>query len=272
MSALMRRISLPGSRRDSLPNSRREANRMSFVSDTSESSGDERDFYDDEESLMQHANDSQSSLDVSLEDMDLDSEDFEERCRISPISRLPAELLISVFAKLSSTADVKSCMLVSKAWARCSVDLLWHRPTTSNWKSLMNVIQTARKSNGFFAYHDLVRRLNLAQLKDQISDGTLQPLAGCKRIERLTLTDCTKLTDLSVSAVIEGNRNLLAIDVSGVDAITDKTLWTIANNCLKLQGLNATKCGRITDDSLAAIARNCRRVKRVRILELLAIT
>jgi len=253
----MRRISLPASRRDGS-----QTNRASFVSDTSESSGDERD-YDDNDSMMHLGNDSQSSLDVSLEDMDLDSEDFEERCRMSPISRLPAELLIAIFSKLSSAHSLMACMLVSKGWARCSVDLLWHRPATGNWTNLLNVIQSARKSNGFFAYHDLIRRLSLAQLKTQISDGTILPLSNCKRVERLTLTDCSKLTDLSVAPLIEGNRNLLAIDLSGLEAITDKTMSTIAANCYKLQGLNMTKCMRITDDSLAAVAQNCRRVKRV---------
>ena len=66
-----------------------------------------------------------------------------------------------------------------------------------------------------------------------------------------------------MASLIEGNRNLLAIDLSGLEAITDKTMSTVAANCYKLQGLNMTKCMRITDDSLAAVAQNCRRVKRV---------
>jgi F-box and leucine-rich repeat protein GRR1 len=258
MSKIMGSSSVPDTQHETPP-----VHRLSIVSDISESSEDERDYYDDQDSIMQHGNDSQSSLDDGLEDMELDSEDYEERCRQSPISRLPAELLIAVFSKISSTADFKSCMLVSKGWARCSVDLLWHRPATGTWKSLMNVMQTTRKTDGFFAYHDLVKRLNLSQLKEQISDGTLVALANCKRIERLTLTDCTKLSDLSVSQLIDGNRNLLAIDISGLDAITDRTMTTVANNCYKLQGLNITKCTRVTDVSLVAVAQNCRRVKRV---------
>jgi len=235
-----------------------------MASDSSESTTPERELYDDEDSVMQHANDSQSSLGVSLEDMDLDtSNEYEEQCRMTPISRLPAEILITIFSRLPSASDVRNCMLVSKSWARNSVDLLWHRPDSRNWEKLLNIIQTVRKPHTFFAYHDLIKRLNLAQLGDMVSDGTLGPMSNCKRIERLTLTNCRMLTDLSVSELIKGNRNLLAIDCTNLEQITDESLHTIANNCYRLQGLNVTKCTRITDASLVAIAKNCRRVKRV---------
>lgn len=236
---------------------------MSMASDSSESTTPERELYDDGDSMMEHANDSQSSLGVSLEDMDLDRTDFEEQCRVTPISRLPAELLITIFSKLPTSSDIRSCMLVSKLWAKNSVDLLWHRPDVRTWEKLLNVIQTVRKKHSLFPYNDLIKRLNLATLGDMVSDGTLQPMANCKRIERLTLTNCRMLTDLSVADLIQGNRNLLAIDCTNLDSITDTSLLAIANNCYRLQGLNVTKCTKITDESLVAIARNCRRVKRV---------
>lgn len=232
-------------------------------SDSSDSSTPAGEFYDDGDSLTYHENDSQSSLGVSLEEMELDSADYEYICRVSPISRLPAELLIAVFSRLSSASDLRHCMLVSKSWARNSVDLLWHRPATHSWQNLHSIITTARKRHGFFRYNELIKRLNLAGLTDQISDGTVHPLSGCKRIERLTLTGCSRLTDLSVANLIDGNRNLLAIDISGLNGITDKTLHAVAGSCFKLQGLNIAKCNRLTDDSLVAVARSCRRVKRV---------
>lgn len=236
-----------------------------MASDSSESSSPERELYDDGDSIMEHANDSQSSLGVSLEDMDLDlnSPDFEEQCRVTPISRLPAELLITIFAKLPAASDVCHCMLVCKSWARNGVDLLWHRPDTRNWDKLRVVMDSVR-SGRIFPYNDLIKRFNLAALGEIISDGTLLAMSNCKRIERLTLTNCRKLTDLSVAELIKGNRNLLAIDCTNLDEITDVSLNAIADNCYRLQGLNVTKCTKITDESLVAIARSCRRLKRVR--------
>ena len=244
-------------------------NRRSIDSNSSStSSSPERELDDDNDSIMQHRNDSQSSLSVSLEEMEIDNvEEYERQQRLSPISRLPAELLIAIFSKLSSPQDIQNSMLVSKGWARNAVDLLWHRPSTNRWENLINVIQTTRKKDGFFAYHDLVKRLNLGQLKDDVSDGVLQPLSVCKRVERLTLPGCSQLTDVSLVPVIDGNRSLMAIDVSDLELITDKTLFTVAKNCYRLQGLNISNCKGITDDSLSELAKCCRRLKRVRMYE-----
>jgi F-box and leucine-rich repeat protein GRR1 len=250
--------------------SRRVAREPSATrSDTSASTSPEReiDLDDDNDSFMLHGNDSQSSLAPSVS-LDLDEDALrralEERCRLSPISRLPAELMIAVFAKLGSAGDLKNCMLVSREWARNSVGLLWHRPQTNKWVSLKNVISTVRRTDSFFEYSTLIKRLNLSVLANQVSDGTLLPLAGCKRIERLTLTNCTKLTDLSVAAVLKDNRSLLALDVTRLDSITDKTMFVLAEHAIKLQGLNITDCKKITDESLEAVARRCRYLKRVR--------
>lgn len=253
-------------RRLSQSRSRRPTRILHDDSSSSAESSPERDMDEDNDSFMDNDNESVSS--VGLSSIHEDSAELaarEERYRDSPISRLPAELLIAVFAKLGSPAELRKCMLVSKTWAVNSVDLLWHRPQTNNWLSLHNVIQSVRKPHSYFVYHDLVRRLNLATLGDQISDGTLQPLSDCKRIERLTLTNCTRLTDQSLTPLIEGNRSLLALDTTGLDSITDKTMNAVARNCHRLQGLNVTKCTKITDESLALIGQNCRQLKRVKL-------
>ncbi|KAF2197431.1 RNI-like protein [Delitschia confertaspora ATCC 74209] len=246
----------------------RRASRLSASrSDTSASTSPERGLDDDNDSLMLQANDSLSSLapSVSLEyDEEAMRREIEERCRRSPISRLPAELMISIFSKLSSSGDLKNCMLVSKEWARNSVGLLWHRPQTNKWGGLKNVISTVRKVDGFFDYATLVKRLNLSALGNEVSDGTLQPLSLCKRVERLTLTGCTKLSDLSLTAMLKDNHSLLALDITGLESVTDKTMQILAENCVRLQGLNITNCKKITDESLEVVAQRCRHVKRLK--------
>jgi len=251
-------------------------------SDTSASTSPERGADDDNDSLMLQANDSQSSLAPSISpDSDADAlrRAMEERCRVSPISRLPAELMIAVFAKLSSPRDLKNCMLVSREWARNAVGLLWHRPQTSKWDPIKSVVSTVRRADSFFDYASLIKRLNFSALVGttvehsyniantlqgaEISDGTLQPLSGCKRVERLTLTNCTKLTDLSLTDMLQGNRSLLALDVTGLEAITDRSMFALAQNAVRLQGLNITNCKKITDESLEAVATSCRHLKRV---------
>ncbi|KAI9848659.1 MAG: SCF ubiquitin ligase complex subunit [Thelocarpon superellum] len=235
------------------------------VSESSSSSSPERTEYEDTDFFMMQQNDSQSSIGVSTFREMMVSPATEREHILSPISRLPPEILIAIFAKLSSTSDLKNCMLVSKAWARNSVDLLWHRPLCNSWKNLLSVVHSIRKPDSYFAYYDLVKRLNLSSFGEDVSDGTIVPLAGCKRVERLTLTSCTKLTDSGVMTLVQGNTNLLALDISGLEAITDLTLLTVAEHCRRLQGLNVTMCKGITDQSLIAVSEGCRSIKRLKL-------
>ncbi|KAI9702211.1 MAG: SCF ubiquitin ligase complex subunit [Bogoriella megaspora] len=252
----------------SLSRSRR-AHRLSRDSESgsSTSTSPERGPDDDNDSFMLHPNDSQSSLGGSISrDISPDSvRELGERCRRSPICRLPPELLIAIFTRLSANpADLKSCLLVSKDWARNAVGLLWLRPQTDNWQSLHTVARSVRAVGGYFDYKDLIKRLNLSQLGTQASDGSLLPLSGCKRIERLTLTNCSKITDTSLAPLLDGNRNLLALDITGLDSITDRSMIKVAQYCHRLQGLNVSNCRKITDESLEAVAKNCRHVKRLK--------
>lgn len=247
----------------------RRTQRMSSGSSSSSSStSPERGVDDDNDSFMIQVNDSQSSLGADIsQDLSYDAamrREYEERCRVSPVHRLPAELLISIFSRLTSPRDLQNCLLVSKDWARNSVGLLWHRPAMSKWESIHRVMMSIRASDKFFAYQDLVKRLNMSTLSTQVSDGTLMGMMDCKRVERLTLTNCSKLTDASLQPLLDGNRSLLALDVTGLDQLTDLTMMTVADHCLRLQGLNVTGCRKISDASIVAMARNCRHLKRLK--------
>ncbi|KAF2837740.1 RNI-like protein [Patellaria atrata CBS 101060] len=236
-------------------------------SDSSASTSPERGADDDNDSFISQPNDSVSSLDASISEeemLDSVAREIAERNRVSPISRLPAELMIAIFARLGSPADLKTCMLVSKDWARNSVGLLWHRPQTNKWPNLQSVARAIRTQPGYFDYHRLVKRLNMSSLGAEVSDGTLYPFSDCKRIERLTLTNCTKVTDTGLIPLLEGNRSLLALDVTGLESITDKTMLAVARNSVRLQGLNITNCKKITDPSLEEVAKNCKYVKRLK--------
>ncbi|KAI4628826.1 uncharacterized protein J4E88_000679 [Alternaria novae-zelandiae] len=238
-------------------------------SDSSASTSPERGYDDeDKDSIMLQSNDSLSSLAPSVSpdsDEEARRRAIEEQNRISPVSRLPAELMIAVFAKLSSPADLKNCMLVSKTWAGNSVGLLWHRPSTNKWSNVKSVIKTVQTVNSFFDYSSLIKRLNLSALGGEVSDGTLKPLSSCKRVERLTLTNCSRLSDFSLEAMLEENRYILALDVTNVESITDKSMLALAKHAVRLQGLNITNCKKITDDSLEEVAKNCRHLKRLKL-------
>jgi F-box and leucine-rich repeat protein GRR1 len=242
--------------------SRRPLSNSNYAS--SASTSPERRPDEDTDSIMLYPNDSVSSLADSItEEQDALDREMEELCRVSPISRLPAELMIQIFQKLPKPSDLLNCMLVSRSWARNSVALLWHRPATTSWQPLQKVVHTLRNSDTAFDYHRLVKRVNLAQLDVQVSDGVLLPFNECKRVERLTLTKCSKLSDLSLTKVIDGNSSLMALDITNVVHATDRVMDMVAKNCFRLQGLNITNCWNITSEGLENVARNCRHIKRV---------
>jgi len=216
---------------------------------------------DNEESdFFLGANDSESSLGVpNLEDMQVDDE-----C-LPPINRLPNEILIAIFAKLNTSADILHVMLTCKRWARNAVDILWHRPACTNWEKHSSICQTLGLEKPYFTYRDFIKRLNLASnhLADKVNDGSVMPLAVCTRVERLTLTGCKGLTDSGLIALVSNNHHLLALDISLDDQITEASINAIAEHCRRLQGLNISGCIRVSNESLVKLAQSCRYIKRV---------
>ncbi|KAK4153064.1 hypothetical protein C8A00DRAFT_34246 [Chaetomidium leptoderma] len=216
------------------------------------------------------ANDSQSSLGVpNIQDMQV----ADDEC-LPPVHRLPNEILIATFAKLTSSSDLLHIMLTCKRWARNAVDILWHRPSCSTWEKHESICQTLSLENPSFAYRNFVRRLNLAALAENINDGSVMPLAGCTRVERLTLTGCSNLTDTGLIALVSNNSHLYSLDVSlpssSADAvlrdhITEASIDAITENCPRLQGLNISGCHRISNQSLVRLAHRCRYIKRLKL-------
>ncbi|KAL1974037.1 hypothetical protein VTN31DRAFT_5597 [Thermomyces dupontii] len=249
--------------------SRLPARKSSEVpSESSTSTSPER-AVDDDTDFFAQTNDSQSSVGVGLNDLNVNNRHEEV---IPPIGRLPPEILISIFSKLSSPADLLNCMLVCQKWAANCVGILWHRPSCNRFENLRSVVASVGDPNSLFPYSELIKRLNLSALTDKVSDGTVQPFTKCKRIERLTLTNCSRLTDKGVSDLVEGNRYLQALDVSELRSLTDHTLFAVAKNCPRLQGLNITNCDNITDESLIAVSENCRMLKRLKLNGVIQVT
>ncbi|KAE8452040.1 hypothetical protein EG329_002205 [Mollisiaceae sp. DMI_Dod_QoI] len=180
-------------------------------------------------------NDSQSSIGVpTFQDMAVSEESCEP-----PANRLPAEVLIGIFSKLSSPHDLLNCMRVSK--------------------------RTLTISNPYFAYRDFIKRLNLAALSDRVNDGSVAALQVCKRVERLTLTGCDGLSDGGLVGLLDGNNHLLALDISGDTQITEASMFALAENCKRLQGLNISNCQKISNQSMIAVAENCKYIKRLKL-------
>lgn len=239
---------------DAAPQAQEDSRSTSSASSPVPADNEESDFF-------LGANDSQSSLGVpNLQDMQV----VDDEC-IPPINRLPNEILIAIFVKLSSVSDVLHVMLTCKRWARNAVDILWHRPACTTWQKHKSICQTLAVDMPYFSYRDFIKRLNLASLAEKVNDGSVMPLAVCSRVERLTLTGCKGLTDSGLIALVQNNTHLLALDISLDAQITEASINAIADNCPRLQGLNVTGCTKVSNESMIKLAKACRFIKRLKL-------
>lgn len=190
----------------------------------------------------------------------------------SPASQLPPEVLIHILKQLHSPRDLHATLLVSRAWCECSVELLWHKPHFPKSSSLFQMITIICRKDQTFTYPKFVRRLNFLTLGQDLSSQLFTRLAACTRLERLTLVNCSSLTDEALSTVLPCCPNLVALDLTNVTETTDRAVIALANTAHKLQGLNLGACKLVTDEGVIAIANNCPQLRRIKLSGLELIT
>ncbi|KAL4242001.1 hypothetical protein ABKN59_000621 [Abortiporus biennis] len=184
---------------------------------------------------------------------------------ISYASRLPPEILIHVLKHLHSSRDLYHALLVCRAWCECSVELLWHRPSFSKLSTLGKMIRIFSRENQTFVYARFIRRLNFLYLGSDLTDSLFSRLAQCVRLERLTLINCSSLTDGALARVLPCCPNLVALDLTGVAETTDRAMVALASSTKRLQGINLGGCKKLTDHGILALAANCPLLRRVKL-------
>ena len=189
----------------------------------------------------------------------------------SPASHLPPEVLIHILKQLHNPRDLHATLLVSRTWCECSVELLWHKPHFPKPPSLFQMITVICRKDQTFTYPKFVRRLNFLTLGQDLSSQLFTRLAACSRLERLTLVNCSSITDEALSTVLPCCPNLVALDLTNVTETTDRAVVALASTAHKLQGLNLGACKLVTDEGVVAVANNCPQLRRIKLsgLELL---
>ncbi|TFK93604.1 RNI-like protein [Polyporus arcularius HHB13444] len=183
----------------------------------------------------------------------------------SQASRLPPEILIHILKHIHSTRDLYSALLVSRAWCECSVELLWYRPSFSKFSTLVKMMRVLSRDDKTFLYAQFIRRLNFLCVGGDLSDSLFSRLAHCIRLERLTLINCTALSDEGLSRVLPNCPSLVALDLTHVSEVTDRSIVALAASAKRLQGINLTGCKKLTDESVLALAANCPLLRRVKL-------
>lgn len=186
---------------------------------------------------------------------------------ISPIQKLPAELIAYLFTFLNDKENQYTTLLVCKSWFSATVDTLWFRPNITNQRTLDYLLRTIQTPLDELTvnYPSLIKRINLTSILSYITDDMLLQLLPCRNLERLTLTGCSQLTDRSLVPLLKNNNSILSVDMTNLDLVTSATLTELAYNCPKLQGLYASGCKNLTDEAVNILAEFCPSLKRVKL-------
>ncbi|KAG5652418.1 hypothetical protein H0H81_005066 [Sphagnurus paluster] len=192
--------------------------------------------------------------------------------RASPMTHLPAEILIHILKHLHSTRDVLSALRVSRNWCECSVELLWHKPVFPKYETLKKMSRALVAPHQTFTYARFIRRLNLSTLGASLKDDILSTFASCDRLERLTLINCENITESTLTRILPCFPNLVAVDLTGVLVTTNEAVIGLALAAKRLQGINLAGCSNVSDEGIMAFAKNCPMLRRVKLSGLTSLT
>ncbi|CUA69166.1 SCF E3 ubiquitin ligase complex F-box protein grrA [Rhizoctonia solani] len=184
---------------------------------------------------------------------------------LSLANSLPPEVLIHIFRLIPLLKDLYACVLVSRTWCACAVELLWHKPMITKLTSLLKLLNAFGRDDLTFRYASFVRRLNFMSFGSELSDHLISRIADCTRLERLTLVSCVNLTDGSLEGILSKMPNLVALDLTGVGSVTDRSITAVSRIASRLQGINLGGCKLITDEGITQLARNCTLLRRVKL-------
>ena len=96
-----------------------------------------------------------------------------------------------------------------------------------------------------------------------VTDVGIKNLSKCKKLIGLSLAECYKIGDASVSEIAKDCTPLRALILYRCEKITDEVLTCIAEHSSNLVTLDVRYCFRITDIGLSSIARECKFLKNL---------
>jgi F-box and leucine-rich repeat protein GRR1 len=197
------------------------------------------------------------------------SESRDRTSTLSLANSIPPEVLIHIFRLIPLLKDLYACLLVSRTWCACAVELLWHKPVATKASSLWKLLSAFGRDDLTFRYASFVRRLNFMSFGSDINDLMISRIADCTRLERLTLVGCSNLTDESLEVILSKMPNLVALDLTGVSSVTDRSITALARTASRLQGINLGGCKLVTDEGIGQLATHCTLLRRVKLASLL---
>jgi hypothetical protein len=97
------------------------------------------------------------------------------------------------------------------------------------------------------------------QITDSTFDGAIFPLLRC-----LDLTECRRISDTLLAALIKVCPVLMSIIVDNCPNVSDIGIVAVATGCPKLESISMNGCLRVTNASVVALAETCSELRRIK--------
>jgi len=165
-----------------------------------------------------------------------------------------------IFTYLEPREIIRSSR-VSRAWHRMSYDgQLWSMLDTER---LYQGIPEAALIAIIVAVGPFLRDLDLydAQLSEHSDRGRVAE--ACRNVQSLSLWRST-IDRNTINSFLNSASSLVHIDLSGLEAATNRAMSIIATNCNKLQHLDISWCGNINALGLQGVVQACQDLKIMR--------
>ncbi len=108
-----------------------------------------------------------------------------------------------------------------------------------------------------------LRQLDLTACK-RVTDRSISKVIQFNQLQSLKLNMCGNVTDSSLSSLAKNATALEDIGLSGCD-ITDLGLVIVLTKLHRLTSLDISNCDRITNQSMAVLSRRCRNIKSLNV-------
>jgi F-box/leucine-rich repeat protein 2/20 len=179
--------------------------------------------------------------------------------RLTPWFDIPAEIKIKIFAYLEPREIIRSSR-VSRCWHHmCYDSQLWSILDTAGF---YRAIPAAALVTIVTAAGPFLRNLDLygVQLREHWDHTSLAE--ACGNLQSLSLKGCGINPD-TLHSFLNATNKLVYIDLSGLEAATNRAMSIIAANCHKLEHLGVSWCDNINTCGLQRVIQACSTLKDI---------
>eukprot|EP01112_Ceratiomyxa_fruticulosa_P016815 TRINITY_DN5131_c0_g4_i1.p1 TRINITY_DN5131_c0_g4~~TRINITY_DN5131_c0_g4_i1.p1 ORF type:complete len:512 (-),score=54.18 TRINITY_DN5131_c0_g4_i1:150-1685(-) len=117
-----------------------------------------------------------------------------------------------------------------------------------------------------------LRRLDLSSCGKLTDISILDITQNCKQLEELDLSNCVRLTDASITEITETSEQLESLNLRGCIQITDKSAISLSQHCKLLRTLDLGGCVQITNSSITSLSQHCTQLNKLYLKDCAKIT